>query len=81
MPSSKDQRTREQYLFPTPKEELVWVNAVRDGVTDEWNPVEDYRWLIRVSKEQLLEHIEQDSEDNEGRETQSNRNTGRALRE
>lgn len=49
-------------LVPAIEEELVGVNAVRDGATNERHPMEDQRRLCWVSEEQLLEDVQQHSE-------------------
>ena len=56
------QVSRVTNLVPAIEEELVGINAVRDGATNERHPMEDQRRLCRVSEEQLLEDVQQHSE-------------------
>lgn len=59
------------YLLLLGEEELVGVDAVCDGAADDREPVKDKWWLVRVLEEQLLEHVEDDGQDEEGCETGS----------
>ena len=62
------------YFFVVPnllsacEEEFVWVDTVRDGTTDKWDPVEDDRRRLWVSEEQLAQHIEHNGENDESEE-------------
>jgi hypothetical protein len=59
-------------LFAAGKEEFEWINAICNGTADEREQVEDDWRFIRVLEQQLLQHVEQDSEGDEG--GQCNRN-------
>ena len=49
-------------LVPAIEEELVGVNAVGDGATNERHPMEDQRRLCWISEEQLLKDVQQHNE-------------------
>lgn len=52
-------------LCPTIKKELVGVNAIRDGATDNWKPVENHGRLVWISKKELLQDVYYDDNDDE----------------
>ncbi len=57
------------YLLSVALKEPVWVHTIGDSVTNDWQPVEDHGWLIRVLEEQLAQNIEYYSESNKSGET------------
>lgn len=56
------------YLCPATEEELVRVNAVCDGTSDERNPVENDRRFSRVPEQKLIEDIQNNGKYEERRE-------------
>lgn len=59
---------RATHLLLVGEEELVRVDAVGDGAADDGDPVEHERRLVGVLEQQLLEDVEDDSEQEEGAE-------------
>lgn len=60
------------YLGFAFEKEAVGIDAVRDGVSDDWEPMENDRRLIRVLEKELAEHIENHTDRHErdqGRES------------
>jgi hypothetical protein len=57
------------YLLLLGEEELVRVHAIGDCATNHREQVEDDRRLIGVLEQQLLQNVEDNREDEEGRET------------
>lgn len=56
------------YLCSATEEELVRVNAVCDGTSDERNPVENDRRFCRVLEQKLIEDVQNNGKYEERRE-------------
>jgi hypothetical protein len=56
------------HLVSAALKEGIWVHAIGNGVSDDWEPVEDHRRLIWVLEEELVHEVEEDGEGNEGGE-------------
>ena len=69
------------YLLPTPEKEFIWINAVRDGATDDRKPVEDDGRLVRPREEELPEHVGQHDEHDQGRDQRDDQECQVAGRE
>lgn len=67
-------------LFSALKEEGVRVHSIADGVSDDGEPVENKRWLIGVLEKELAQDIENNSEGDEGRESDGSYDGETALR-
>lgn len=54
------------YLFSAGEKESVRIYAIGDGAANDGNPVEDDGGFMRVLKQKLLQHIEDDGDDYKG---------------
>lgn len=66
-------------LFSALEEEGVWVHSIADGVADDGEPVENKRGLIWVLEKKLAQDVEDDSEGDEGRESDGGHDGQTAL--
>lgn len=71
----------ESYLFAASKEELIRVDAISDGASNDGHPVEDNRRLIWVLEKKLMQDVEDYRKDDKGGETGSHDCTKRGSRE
>lgn len=67
------------YLLATGKEELVGVNAVRDGAANEGHPVEDYGRLCGVLKKQLPQYVDHNGQEYEGCDARCDQESSRCI--
>jgi L-lactate utilization protein LutB len=47
------------YLLPALHEEVTRIQSIRHSIADEGKPMEDERWLSRLSKEFLSQDMEE----------------------
>ena len=69
------------HLLATIEKELVRVNAVDDGTSEEGEPVENHRGLSGVPEQELIEDVEQDGENEDGGETGGDNDSGGPARQ
>jgi hypothetical protein len=67
------------YLGSHLLEEDRRVHAIRDGASDEWEPMEYKRGLIGILEKDLPCDIEKDGEDDEGSEADNRLNPGTEI--
>ena len=72
---------RSTNLFSTLEEEGVGVHAIGDGVSNDREPVENNRRFIWVLEQELAQDIEDDGDDDEGRESSGNNDGETMLRD
>ena len=72
---------RRRYLVLTIEEKFVGVNAVNDGTSKEWYPVEYYRRLIWSLVGELAENIKDDREHDEREGACSNNDADGLVRQ
>ena len=58
-------RKHSKYLLSTTEKELVRINSVGNGTSEERHPVENDRRLIRILEYELVENVEYDGKRNE----------------
>lgn len=56
------------YLLSALCKELGRIDAIRNRVANEWDPVEDQRWLVFASWKQLTDYVAHDEDQGESRQ-------------
>ena len=71
---------RYNHLFSAPKEELVRIDPIDDGTSEEWNPVKNEWRLIWILVHELLEDIEENHQNGKRENPTRDDNSDRSVR-